>query len=348
MPWCLGCRSRNLKKRSLKKLGRQLTVGAVDFRPWSLELTLSELAIAKAASPPAPAAGPESSLLSPGASQLKIARLYIDAEMQSLLRFAPVADAIEADGLALSLTHPGQGRYDVDDILARLKPVANAPASDPLRFALYNLVLSDGQLDFADLPAGRTPVVRDLRLSLPFLSNLRARREVKTSPHLAFRLNGSRFDTAAVGTPFSQTHKTDATLALRGLDLRPYLAYRPESLPFRLDSAVLHADIKLAFEQAPGTVVRLSGTATAEQVRLLETRAGRRELLAFDWLEVGLDDVRPLERKVKLSAVTLSAPTLNMSRDWAGRLNLLPPGDKVAIKNGATDDSTERAVGQKM
>ncbi|WP_341918579.1 DUF748 domain-containing protein [Polaromonas sp. YR568] len=336
-----------LEKSVSEKLGRQLTVGAVDFRPWSLELTLSDLAIAKAGNPSAPVAGPENTPLSPGAPQLKIARLYIDAEMQSLLRLAPVADAIEVDGLALALTHLGQGRYDVDDILARLKPPADEPASDPQRFALYNLVLSDGQLDFTDLPSGRTHAVRDLRLSIPFLSNLRSQREVKTSPHLAFKLNGSRFDTAAVGTPFARTHKTDATLALRGLDLRPYLAYWPEGLPFRLDSAVLHADIKLAFEQKPATVVRLSGTATAEQVRLLETQASPRELLAFDRLEVGLDDVRPLERSVKLSAVTLSAPTLNVSRDRAGRLNLLPPDDQIAIKNGATRARLERVTGQK-
>ena len=70
--------------------------------------------------------------------------LYIDAEMQSLLRLAPVADAIEVDGLTLSLTHLGQGRHDVDDILARLKPPADEPASNPLRFVLYNLVFSDG------------------------------------------------------------------------------------------------------------------------------------------------------------------------------------------------------------
>ena len=336
-----------LEKAVSEKLGRQVTVGAVDFRPWSLELTLSELAIAKAGRPAAPVAGPASSLLSPGAPQINIARLYIDAEMQSLLRLAPVADAIEVDGLALALTHLGQGRYDVDDILARLKPPADEPASSPLRFALYNRVLSDGKLDFADIPAGKTHVVRDLRLSIPFLSNLRSQREVKTSPHLAFKLNGSRFDTAAVGTPFARTHKTDATLALRGLDLRPYLAYWPEGLPFRLDSAVLHADIKLAFEQTPATVVRLSGTATAEQVRLLETQASPRELLAFDRLEVGLDDVRPLERSVKLSAVTLSAPTLNVSRDRAGRLNLLPPDDQIAIKNGADSVRAERASGQK-
>lgn len=338
-----------LEKMASQKLGRQVTVGAVDFRPWSLELTLRDLAIAKAGSPAAAAAAaaaPENRLLSPGTPQLKIARLYIDAEMQSLLRLAPVADAIEVDGLALSLTHLGQGRYDVDDVLARLTPAADVPASDPQRFALYNLVLSDGQLDFADLPAGRTHEVRDLRLSIPFLSNLRSQREVKTSPHLAFKLNGSRFDTTAVGTPFAKTHKTDATLALRGLDLRPYLAYWPQGLPFRLDSAVLHADIKLAFEQTPATVVRLSGTATAEQVRLLETQASPRELLAFDKLEVGLDDVQPLERSVKLSAVTLSAPTLNLSRDRAGRLNLLPPGDEIAIKNRADSARAERAEGQ--
>ncbi|MDI1239515.1 MAG: hypothetical protein PSV26_18700 [Polaromonas sp.] len=85
-------------------------MGAVDFRPWSLELTLGDLAIAKASAPRLPAEEPERTLLSPGAPQIKIARLYIDAEMQSLLRLAPVADAIEVDVLAMALTDLGQGR----------------------------------------------------------------------------------------------------------------------------------------------------------------------------------------------------------------------------------------------
>lgn len=76
-----------------------------------------------------------------------MARLYINADMQSLPRLAPVADAFEIDGLALSLTHLGRGRSDVDDVHARLKPAGHAPASDPMRFTLYNLLLSDGQLE---------------------------------------------------------------------------------------------------------------------------------------------------------------------------------------------------------
>lgn len=83
----------------------------------------------------------------PGVPQIKMARLYIDADMQSLPRLAPVADAFEIDGLALSLTHLGRGRSDVNDVLARLKPAGHAPASDPMRFTLYNLLLSDGQLE---------------------------------------------------------------------------------------------------------------------------------------------------------------------------------------------------------
>ncbi|MEO8022850.1 DUF748 domain-containing protein [Polaromonas sp.] len=325
-----------------EKLGRQVTVGAVDFKPWSLELTISEFAIAKAGSPSGAMAQATGA---PDLPQLKIKRLYIDAEMQSLLRLAPVADAIQVEEPVLSLNHLGQGRYDIDDILERLKTPADAPASSPLRFALYNLVLSGGSLDFTDTPAGKTHVLRELNVSVPFLSNLRSQREVKTAPHLAFKLNGGSFDTSAVGTPFAQTHKTDATLALRGLDLRPYLAYWPAGLPLRLHSAVVQADVKVAFEQTPATVVRLSGTVTAEQVRLLDTQANSRDLLAFERLQMEMDDVRPLERSVKLSTVTLSAPVLDLIRDRAGRLTLLPPA-RDAINNGAASARPERAAGQ--
>ena len=35
------------EKRGSEKLGRQLTVGTIDFKPWWLELTIYDLAIAK-------------------------------------------------------------------------------------------------------------------------------------------------------------------------------------------------------------------------------------------------------------------------------------------------------------
>ncbi|MFC5523956.1 DUF748 domain-containing protein [Polaromonas jejuensis] len=364
-----------IEKIASEKLGRQVTVGAVDFKPWSLELTINDLAIAKS-QPAAPSnrtdnrtgsassetsgapGSARSSAQSPQSSpQLHIKRLYIDAELASLVRLAPVADAIVVEDPAVSLTHLGEGHYDIDDILERLKTPANEPAGETPRFSLYNLQLSGGQVDFTDQPAGKTHALRELTISVPFLSNLKSQREIKTAPHLAFKLNGSNFDTAAVGTPFAQTHKTDARITLRDFDLKPYLAYWPASLPVRLQSGVLQADVKLAFEQTPDTVLRISGTVTADHVRLLDAQATAQtppqpkshELLAFDRLQVGMDDVRPLDRFVKLSAVELTAPTLSITRDRAGRLNVLPSPDqnaRLATNNVAGGARQARAAGQ--
>ncbi|MES2911538.1 MAG: DUF748 domain-containing protein, partial [Pseudomonadota bacterium] len=340
-----GIAKSQIEKIASDKLGRQVTVGSIDFRPWSLELTVNDLAIAKTSAPNGVAA----SAVQPGSPQktpqLGIRRIYIDGELQSLLRLAPVADAIEVDAPAISLTHFGQGRYDIDDIIERLKPAADAPpAADPPRFALYNIVIRGGQLDFDDQSVRKVHELRALDLSVPFLSNLNSQRDVKTAPHLAFRLNGSSFDTAAEGTPFAQTRKTDATFKLSGFDLTPYLGYVPAGLPFRLESAVLNADTKVSFEQTPAAVVKVSGLLTADKVRLLGTTkpvapgkpgmapAAGQEILAFDQLRISMDDVQPLAQSVKLSKVELLGPVLSVSRDRAGKLNLLPvdPGSTAS------------------
>jgi hypothetical protein len=359
-----------IEKVASEKLGRQLTVGAVDFKPWSLELTLHDLSVGRGHSKDSagpPAGSPQE------VPQLFIKRLYIDAELESLLRLAPVADAVQLEEPVAFLAYKGEGRYDIDDILERLKTPADQPAGDPPRFAVYNIVVSGGRMDFADQSVGKTHELRELGLSVPFLSNLKSQREIKTSPHLAFKLNGSSFDTAAEGTPFAQTHKTDATLALRGFDLNPYLAYWPASLPFKLQSAVLHADVKVAFEQTPATQVRISGTVTAEKVRVQvagpssaaasaqavdRKRAGkpggagveapapaRPDLLAFERLQVAMADVRPLEQFVNLSALELTAPALSVIRDRAGRLNLVPPvASPVAKSETTAPDPAKPAV----
>jgi hypothetical protein len=329
-----------IEKIASEKLGRRVTVGSVDFKPWSLEITLGELAIAKALTSGSPGDSP----------QLTIKRIYIDAELESLLRLAPVADAVTIEDPVVSLTYKGQGRYDIDDILARLQPPAGTPPGDPQRFALYNLVVSGGQVDFNDQSVGKKQELRDFHLAVPFLSNLNSQRNIKTAPRLAFKLNGSSFDTAAEGTPFAQTRKTDAILTLRGFDVKPYLAYMPSSLPFRLQDAVVDADVKLAFEQTPASVIKLSGVVTADKVRLLAARplapgtaespkalrtskaskVGQEapdvsnELLAFDQLRITMDDVRPLDQFVKLSKVELTAPVLHITRERNGALNLLP------------------------
>lgn len=327
-----------LETRLGDQLGRQVTVGQIEFKPWSLELTVHDFKVARSAGVAGDAPGE-------ALPQLSVKRLYIDAELQSLLKWAPVVDAITLEAPQLHLTHLGRGRYDVDDVLTRLTTTPATPASEPLRFALYNLVLADGAIDFTDAPHQKTHRLGQLEIKLPFLSNLATQRDVVVAPHLAFALNGSQFDSAVQSTPFAQSHKTALELKVSKLDLAPYLAYQPASLPLRLRSAVLDADLKLAFEKASEASVRLDGQIQASQVKLVSNAAGQAlpsaDLLEFSQLTLRLKDVQPLLQDVQLASLTLSEPRLSLTRDRAGHFNwlaLLPP----AKASPASTDKTAK------
>ncbi|MBA4060754.1 MAG: hypothetical protein C0470_10365 [Verminephrobacter sp.] len=300
-----------LERLASEQLGRTVTVGSLDFKPWSLELTLRDIAVAGAKGIEGPA-------------QLTIGRVYVDAELQSLLRLAPVVDAFTVENPVLRLTHLGQGRYDVDDVIAKLTAPKDEPApppsTEPARLALYNLLLQGGRVDFTDNAVGKTHSVQDLLLSVPFISTLSDKKEVRVEPRLAFTLEGSRFDSSAQSTPFAQTRHADAHIRWDDLDLAPYLGYLPASLPIQLKAATLDVDVKLAFEQTPRLAVKLSGQVQTRDVKMTD-REGQ-DLLAFDRLTVDMADVRPFEQVVDLAQVELLKPVLHAQRDAAGRLNL--------------------------
>lgn len=300
-----------LERLASEQLGRTVTVGSLDFKPWSLELTLRDIAVAGAKGAEGPA-------------QLTIGRVYVDAELQSLLRLAPVVDAFTVENPVLRLTHLGQGRYDVDDVIAKLAApkdeAEKAPSTEPARLALYNLLLQGGRVDFTDNAVGKTHSVQDLLLSVPFISTLTDKKEVRVEPRLAFTLEGSRFDSSAQSTPFAQTRHADAHIRWDDLDLAPYLGYLPASLPIQLKAATLDVDVKLAFEQTPRLAVKVSGQVQTRDVKMTD-REGQ-DLLAFDRLTVDMADVRPFEQVVNLTQVELLKPVLHAQRDAAGRLNL--------------------------
>ena len=305
-----------LQRIASEKLSRQVTVGSIDFKPWTLELTLRDLRIATAD-------GTQ--------SQLEIQRIYANAEMQSLLRLAPVIDAVTVEGPAIRLTHMADGKYDIDDILAKLASAPETPSGKPARFAIYNIAISSGSVDFDDQTVKRKHELRDLVFQVPFLSNLDSQRDITTEPKLAFKLNGIAFDSAAATTPFADNRKTDANLSFKGLDLAPYLGYIPGGLPIKLQAGLLDAELKIDFERAATAGLKITGTVEAHGMKIADARS--RDLLSFDSLKLALTDVRPLESVFHLGEIALAAPKLKVARDASGQLNLLATDPRT----GATE-----------
>lgn len=295
--------------RLSEALGRSVTLGQVDFKPWAMSLTLDDLAIAGAAAGDPPL--------------LRVRRVLANVSLSSIFRRAPVIEALQVDAPQLRLARTGEGHYDVDDLIARFTPRPDAPPSEPSRFALYNVQVRDAQLSFDDRPVKRVHQVEALQLALPFLSNLPAEVEVKVEPHLAFKLNGTPFDSGAQATPFAQTKSGVLKLAMADLDLAPYLGYLPASLPVRVTRGSVSADLDMSFAVPPNGVpsVTLHGTAGAKNLTL--TDAAGAPLLDWQRLQLALRDVQPLARKLALGTLRVDGMQLHATRSAAGLVNLL-------------------------
>ena len=307
---------RQIERAGSRALGRAVSVGAVAFAPWTLELDVHDLSVAGAGG---------------AGRQLHVDRLHADIAARSLLRLAPVLDALRIERPQLTLTRLAPGRHDVDDVLARLARPDGPPGAAPARFALSNVGIVGGGVVFDDRVVGRTHRLTDLHLAIPALSTLdEAARGTPVEPRLAFTFDGSRFESSAAATPFRADG--DGTLRLRwqGLDAAPLLGYLPDGLPLRLRSAVLAADLTLAFERAPRVSLRISGSVEASGVGLGDGRGA--DLLDIGHLKVAIDDLRPLERTARLGRIDIDAPRLRASRDAGGRLNLIlgPAGGPAA------------------
>ncbi len=299
-------------------LGRAVSIGQVEFKPWSLELTVRQFQIAgleKAASP-----------------LLRAERLYVNADARSLFRMAPVIEALEVDAPQLHVTRLAAGRYDIDDVLARLQPQSQqTPPSEPLKFALYNMQLKDGVITVDDRAlAGRIHELKGLQISLPFLSNLPSEVEVKVTPRLAFKLNDAAFDSGAQATPFAQNRAADLKLAFTDVDLAPYFGYVPSSAPVRLKRGSVSADLAVAFEMPAGSQpsVSVRGSVGAKGIEVHDPSDA--PLLGWSSFKLALKDVQPLKQSLKFGEVVFDGLQLHATRDAKGRVNLQQWTEKKA------------------
>ena len=301
-----------IEERGSTALGRALRVGEVSVQPLRLEVTLRKLQLAGAAGS------------NPKDPQASIERLRLDLNWHSLFRLAPVVEAVEVDAPKLRIARVAVGRYDIDDIVQRLQPdPKEAPGATP-RFALYNVKVRGGEFRFDDRPVARQQRVTKLNVTLPFLSNLPADLEANVEPRVAFLLNGTPFDSGAVATPFAQARQADLTLKFDGYQLEALQAYLPKDLHLRPQRGKLDAQLALRFTQDDdGSRVTLRGDLTARDVRIAD--AAGQPVATWQVLRLGLNEVRPLERRVALGTLRLEGLVADVHRSADGRLNLLPP-----------------------
>ena len=300
-----------IESRGGAAIGRELRVGSVEISPWQLALTLSDVVVGAAAAD------------ATRTPQLGIARVHVDVAARSLWRLAPVVAALEVDAPRLRLARGKAGAWDVDDVLARIAALIAEPKDEPTRFALFNVQLRDGEVKFDDQSVQRQHRLHGVHLAVPFLSNLPDDLKVKVEPRLAFKLDDSAVDLRGQALPFASDHASEISVALGEVDLGPWWAYLPLSLPLPLQprGGALAAELSLRFAQASGQAPQLgvSGELRVRDLQL-QTRAGA-PMLSWRKLVVPLREVRPFDKRVALGTVRIEGAAVELRRDAAGRID---------------------------
>src|SRR5262249_57546502 len=118
-----------------------------------------------------------------------------------LFQWAPVASEVTLTKPSIVLVRNQDGTYNVQDLLDE---AAKPPAKDskPLRFSLNNIEVDGGSLDFDDRPMKTRHEIRDVRLGVPFLSNIPSKVEIRTRPRFAPKVNPPPFPLPSLTNPF--------------------------------------------------------------------------------------------------------------------------------------------------
>jgi uncharacterized protein involved in outer membrane biogenesis len=289
-------------------LKREVTVHAVHVHPLSLSFSVDGLSVKN----------------TEGGQLVGWQRLTVDVSAQSFIQRALILDALTLQSPHMSVVHLGQGRFDVSDLLA---PSNDKDSNALPLFVLHEVTIHDGRLSLEDRPLQRTHTVENFKLVLPLVSSLSGKNGMTLTPELSATLNGAPLRLNGSVQPLSDTPGGVLALTVDAFDLSALQAYLPPTLPMRLASGKLSADLKLQLNDVAGRMALLLNGSTQLQEVVLNDVLDR-ALLSFKTLALSLSPSDVLAVQVTLSSVMLDGPQAVVRIHTDGQVNwlaALPP-----------------------
>lgn len=324
-----------LERIASEQLGRPVTIERVRANPFALSASIHGLHVRTRDG---------------SADAASFEELYANLSLTSIVRLGAVVQAVRLAKPVLRVVRNEDGSYDFQDVIDRFAAAPAAPPGPAPRFAIYNVSVSDGRIEFDDRPQKSRHEVTDLQIGLPFVSSLPAQIEIEVQPRLSLKVDGAPFEIAGETKPFKDTHETILHLNVDDLQLAKYLAYSPVPLRLRVPSGRLDTRLALSFSLGPDNRLQtlvLYGSASLEDLRVQQ--ADGAPLAALGRLAVHLGTLDLLGRRAVVNSVRIEKPELDLVRLKDGRLNLLAslpaaPAAAPAATAGAAAPATPPAA----
>ncbi|TCK38401.1 uncharacterized protein DUF748 [Paraburkholderia sp. BL8N3] len=292
-----------------EQLGRPVTIGRIALNPYTLGFEADRVHIGEA-----PANAPGNA-----ANFIDIERLVVQPSWSSLFRAAPIIDEVKIDSPRISIVRYDAARFNFSDLIAKFSKPSPQP-SKPARFAVSNIRLENGRIDFDDRLLKTRHVIDRFALGIPFIATLPSATDIFVTPSLQARIDGSPLSITGRTKPFSESRESEIALTLGDLDVPQVASYAPASLPVAIRSGRLTTDLNLRFSIADEVpTIRVNGTADLADLAVTDKQNA--PLVAARALHVKVANAEPLRNLYHLDEVRLTQPDVKVARDAQGVLN---------------------------
>jgi hypothetical protein len=305
--------------------GRKARIEKVSINPFTLTVTVSGLAIEEQG----------------GGPFVSIGRLAASLSPASIYKRALILHRVSVDAPSISFARLAANRYSFNDIIERQKAKPKKESKGEFHFSINNITLDNGSLDFDDraVGGGRKHTVRNLKVAVPFISNIPYLVEKYTDPHISALVNGAPFSFSGKVKPLSKSLETSVHIGLQHLDLPGYVAYVPVMPPADLASGKLTIDTDVSYRVSTDKKPELAIKGLVRLDNIGVNLKGGQPLLRLPSFRVRASDLELFARRFLLDSVTMEGFELYAGRTAAGEWmysRLLPQqagaGEKAVAK----------------
>lgn len=308
-------------------LHRQVTIEQLRINPYALTVTVRGFVVKE----------PQGQTVA-----ISFDELFINLELRSLFRLAPVIKELRLTKPYVNLVRNEDRTYNFQDLLAGPK---SAGGGAPPRFALQNIQIVDGKIDFDDRPENTKHQITAIQVGIPFISSLPSYADLYVKPSFSAVVNGAPLHLAGETKPFKDSHESTISFSIDKLEIPKYLEYSPVALNFKVLSGELEGKLTASFRTAKNTPAVLSVSGNLGLKSFEAQQSGGAPMLKLPGLEVVIDEIGVFAHSIR--SVKAQGIELYVARGRDGTLNLANLVEAPA-KADAANSKTGENQGQPL
>ena len=313
-----------------KKLHREVSIEQIRINPFAMSVTVRGFLMKERQG---------------SATAASFDELYANLELTSLFRLGPVLKEIRLVKPYVNVVRNENRTYNFTDLIEEFTKESPGPKGPPAptpRFALNNIQVLDGKIDFDDRPEQTKHAITSIKIGVPFISSIPSQVEIKVQPAFYALVNGAPFQIDGEAKPFKDTRESTIHIDIDKLQIPKYVEYSPVELNFKVPSGQLNTKLTVAFRTSKDkpSVLSISGAVGIADFVLQEKTDA--PLLNLPGLDVVIDDVEVLAKQATLKSVKIQSPELHVTHNRNGTVNLTS-----LIEESKTEKTPEQKTSEK-